>query len=121
PASTKHITEQQPGPAIPSRPTVIYFNSPKNGLGEMEVNSSVSNPASIPDPQQAKTTEDSYIRQSYGNVVNEAAFGYVYGVSQRSVKRNEHLIRDIMSGRKQITAECSTHQHPFLQSPLPQR
>ncbi|GBM57753.1 hypothetical protein AVEN_50744-1 [Araneus ventricosus] len=87
PVTTKPAVEQHPGPlsAPPSRPTVIYFKAQKNGLGEMEANPLVSNEITMPDQQHAvaNSSEElqfsSYLRQSYGNAVNDAALGYIYG------------------------------------------
>ncbi|KAF8783443.1 hypothetical protein HNY73_013602 [Argiope bruennichi] len=126
PVAMKPAVEQHPRnlPSAPSRPTVIYFKAPKNGLDEMEVNAPVLNRINLPDQQQVEAFSpeehqfSSHLRQNYGY---DAALEYIYGVSYQNIKINDLSIRNMISDLKQSNVECNSqfNQQYYLQNRHP--
>ncbi|GIX74004.1 hypothetical protein CEXT_129341, partial [Caerostris extrusa] len=55
-----------------------------------------------------------YLRKKYGSLLDETTFEYIYGVAHGDLHKAEDLIRDLISGRKQLINESnSRHTQNF--------
>ncbi|GIY65309.1 uncharacterized protein CDAR_104951 [Caerostris darwini] len=103
-----------------SRPTVIYFTPPKNVNPSEAETQPVLNQRKLSEHQKLGATSSKeqwdaiYLRKKYGSLLDEATFEYIYGVAHGDLHKAEDLIRDLISGRKQLINESnSRHTQNF--------